>query len=68
MMIGQMHPCRLGHLYMKTMHLVWQSKTKKYRVLTINGALIEAVQAWLLVHPDPRAEARCFCLNDPGKR
>lgn len=37
-----------------------ERKTKKYRPVTLNRAAIEAIGAWLEVHPDSRPEAPLF--------
>ncbi|GFE52574.1 site-specific integrase [Roseobacter cerasinus] len=37
-----------------------QSKTGKYRAATLNAAVIETLDAWLAVHPDPRRDAPVF--------
>jgi len=39
---------------------LWQTKTKKYRPTTLNATVIETVQAWLAVHPDPRPDTALF--------
>lgn len=43
-----------------------QSKTKTYRATTLNGAVIEAVQAWLKHHPDPSPKAPLFPSRKGG--
>lgn len=37
-----------------------QSKTKKYRAITMNTTVVQAVQNWLAVHPDARKTAPLF--------
>lgn len=37
-----------------------QSKNKRYRATTLNAAVIGSIKAWLVSHPDPRADAPLF--------
>lgn len=37
-----------------------QSKSGKYRAITMNRTVIQALKAWLEVHPDPSANAPLF--------
>lgn len=39
---------------------LWQSKTKKYRPITLNATVMDAVHAWLAQHPDPKPDAPLF--------
>lgn len=40
---------------------LWQKKTKKYRVITLNEAVVDSIGAWLAVHPNPVSESLLFC-------
>jgi integrase len=40
-----------------------ERKTKKHRTVTLNRAAIQAIRAWLAVHPDPRDGAPLFRLR-----
>ncbi|HAW77050.1 MAG TPA: site-specific integrase [Alteromonas australica] len=43
-----------------------QQKTKKYRATTFNKTVVEAVQAWLAIHPDPRPGVPLFVSRKGG--
>lgn len=44
-----------------------QTKTRKYRAITVNRAVASALSAWLAVHPDPRPNAPLFQSRKTGK-
>lgn len=44
-----------------------QSKTKKYRAITVNQTVVDVVDQWLKVHPDPRPQAPLFISRVSGK-
>jgi len=37
-----------------------QSKNNRYRATTLNETVIDSIQTWLALHPDPRADAPLF--------
>ncbi len=39
---------------------LWQQKTKKYRAITLNEAVVSSIDAWLAVHPNPVPGAALF--------
>ena len=45
---------------------VWQSKTKKYRIVTLNHSSVNAIQQWLAVHPNPSPTAPLFKSRNGG--
>lgn len=44
-----------------------QSKTRKYRSVTLNGTVMDAIEAWLRAHPDPSSDAPLFWSRKSGK-
>lgn len=44
-----------------------QSKTKKYRAITVNQTVVDVIDQWLKVHPDPRPQAPLFISRVSGK-
>ena len=44
-----------------------QSKTKKYRAITVNRAVVNAIAIWLKSHPDPKMTAPLFTSRKTGK-
>ncbi|MDJ0820299.1 MAG: site-specific integrase [Paracoccaceae bacterium] len=43
-----------------------QTKTGKYRCVRMNQAVIDAIDAWLKVHPDPRQDVPLFLSSRGG--
>ncbi len=39
---------------------VWQTKTKKWRVVALNNSAVSATRRWLKVHPNPSKNAPLF--------
>lgn len=59
--IGQVDYLRAGdRLELK------QSKNKKYRPVTVNQTVVDAIDAWLTAHPDPAPEAPLFISQKRG--
>ena len=44
-----------------------QTKTGKHRSVTVNQTVVDAIDNWLKVHPDPRPHAPLFCSKKTGK-
>lgn len=44
-----------------------QTKTGKYRAITLNQAVVDAIDAWLKVHPDPRSDVPLFISRRTGE-
>lgn len=44
-----------------------QTKSGKYRAITVNRSVVEALDGWLRVHPDPRPDAPIFPSRKKGK-
>lgn len=44
-----------------------QSKSGKYRAITVNRPVVEAIDSWLRVHPDPHPDAPLFPSRKHGK-
>lgn len=57
---------QVDYLMVGDMLEIKQSKTKKYRPITINQACIDSIDKWLKVHPDPRPDAPLF-ISQTGK-
>lgn len=43
-----------------------QKKTKKYRATTFNKTVVDAIQNWVEVHPDPRPRTPLFISQKSG--
>ncbi|AWZ01973.1 tyrosine recombinase XerC [Rhodobiaceae bacterium] len=43
-----------------------QQKTKKYRATTFNQLVVNAIQSWIAVHPDPRPQSPLFVSRKRG--
>lgn len=43
-----------------------QKKTKKYRATTFNKTVVDAIQNWVEVHPDPRPRTPLFVSQKSG--
>lgn len=46
---------------------VKQSKTRKYRSVTLNQTVMNSIDGWLRVHPEPRSDAPLFWSRKSGK-
>jgi integrase len=44
-----------------------QTKTGKYRAITINQTVVNAIDTWLAAHPDKRPDAPLFISQKTGK-
>lgn len=44
-----------------------QTKTGKYRAITLNQAVVDTLDAWLKVHPDPRNDVPLFVSRRTGE-
>lgn len=44
-----------------------QAKTGKHRAVTVNQSVVDAIDNWLKVHPDPRPNAALFVSKKSGK-
>jgi len=51
---------QVAHLGVGDRLEIKQSKTGKYRAITLNKTVVKAIQGWLAVHPDPRKIAPLF--------
>lgn len=58
---------QVQHLKERDFFPLKQGKNSEYRNATLNGEVINAIQRWLGVHPDPRPEAPLFRSRKTGK-
>ena len=59
--VGDVEHLRAGDLFE-----LKQQKTKKYRATTFNQTVVDAIQNWLEVHPDPRPRTPLFISQKSG--
>ena len=60
--VGQVDYLRAGDMLE-----IWQSKTKKHRTVTVNQTVVEAIDNWLKVYPNPRHDSPLFPSRMTGK-
>lgn len=58
---------QVDHLVAGDVLDIKQSKTKKYRAITVNQTVVDVIDKWLKVHPDPRPQAPLFISRVSGK-
>lgn len=58
---------QVDHLVAGDVLDIKQSKTKKYRAITVNQTVVDVIDNWLKVHPDPRPQAPLFISRISGK-
>ena len=58
---------QVDHLEVGDRLEVKQPKSGKYRAITVNRLVVEAIDNWLHVHPDPSPEAPLFPSRKTGK-
>lgn len=56
----------VAHLGVRDRFELKQQKTKKYRATTFNQTVVDAIQSWLEIHPDPRPRTPLFISRKSG--